>query len=158
MKYMVLGLLFAALGVLPENALVAQDTRLASGTDVRLVVSPGHDIHGELITWEADTLRVRDPGSGFVHVVPSLEIERLRVSEPRTRGRGALRGLLLGSIVGALSLGTFAAASPCEAFCFSAGETFVIGAALGGAVGGGAGAALGAAWPGSRWVDVAPRR
>ena len=158
MKGRALELAFLALVAYPGNTLAAQDALLASGTDVRLVASPSRDIHGQLIEWDADTLRIQDPTSGFVHLVPSLDIERLRVSEPRPRGRGALRGLLIGSIAGALALGTITAASPCEALCFSAGEAFLVGAAFGGAVGGGAGAAVGAAWPGTRWVDVTPPR
>ncbi len=154
MKRRILGLSFIALTAHMGNVF-AQQARLDPGTEVRLVVSPSNDIRGELLSLDADSLRVQDSGSGFVHVVPTFDIERLRVSEPRTRGRGALRGFVIGSIVGALTLGTVAAASPCEALCFPAGEVFLLGAALGGAVGGGSGAAIGAAWPGTRWVDVA---
>ena len=156
MKHRIPALVVLALAARPGSVLVAQDARIASGTDVRLVVSPDSDIRGELIAWDADTLRIQDPVSDFVHLVPSHDVERVRVSEPRTRSRGALRGFLIGSIVGALSLGTVTVASPCEAFCFSAGEAFLVGAALGGALGGGAGAAIGAARPGTRWVDVTP--
>lgn len=155
MKCMLLGLSLLAIAAHP-GALLAQEARLGPGTHVRLLVSPSRDIRGELVSWDADSIRIQDPASGFVHSVPSLGIERLRVSEPRPRGRGALRGLLIGSIVGALSIGTIAVASPCEALCFPAGEVFLLGAALGGAMGGGAGAAIGAARPGTRWVDLSP--
>lgn len=161
MKRMILGLLLAALGAPPDDVLVAQESRLVSGTEVRLLVLSSREIRGDLVEWGADTFRVRDPESGFVHAVPALEIERVRVPEPRTRGQGALRGLLIGSIVGALSFGTLLAASEagCESWCFnSVGEAFLVGAAVGGAGGGGLGAGLGTLSPGTRWVDVTPRR
>ena len=136
-----------------QPQLVAQE--IAPGSEVRLLVTPSHDIRGSLLEWDADTLRLEDPGSGFVHTVPNFEIERLRVSEPRSRGQGAVRGLLIGSVVGALSVGTLGAATSCEgSFCFSKGQVFMLGAMLGGVGGGGIGTAVGAAWPGKRWVDV----
>jgi len=156
MKRMVFGFLLVVLGV-PEG-LLAQQGPVATGMDVRLVISSDNDLRGTLVGWHADTLLVQDPASGLVQVVPSLDVKRLRVSEPRTRGRGALRGLLIGSIAGALSLGALAAADAanCTGFCiFSGTEAFLLGSAFGGAIGGGTGAAIGAAVPGTRWVDVA---
>lgn len=133
MKCMILGLSFLALAA-QAAVVLAQEARLGPGTDVRLLVFPSQDIRGEVVSWAADSIRIQDPVSGLVHIVPSLDIERVRVSEPRPRGRGALRGLLIGSIVGSLSMGTIAVASPCEALCFPAGEVFLLGAALGGAI------------------------
>jgi hypothetical protein len=152
----ILGILLVALGAPYASDLAAQETAVVPGTDVRLVVS-SQEIRGSLMSWDPDTLRVQDPASGFVHVVPSLAIERLRVSEPRTRGGGALRGLRIGSIVGALSFSALFVASEvgCTSWCFnSVGEAFLVGAALGGGLGAGAGAGVGAVWPGTRWVDA----
>ena len=160
MKRLLLGVAIVALWATGQSDLAAQETRLSPGTDVRLLVSPSRDIRGDLVEWNADTLRLQDPGSGFVHVLPTLGIERLRVSEPRTRGQGALRGLLIGSIVGALSMGGVAtiAESSCSGFCLGPGGAFLAGAIVGGAGGGGIGAAVGSMSPGKRWVDVPLQR
>jgi hypothetical protein len=158
MKRMILGISFLALAALP-GGILAQNARLGPGTDIRLLASPSRDIRGALVSWDADSIRIQDPASGFVYRVPSLDIEQLRVSQPRTRGGGALRGLVIGSIVGALSLGGIFIESEigCTAWCFdSVAEAFLIGAAVGGAMGGGTGAAVGAVWPGTRWVEVSP--
>ena len=150
MKRLMLGIAIVALwSVTVQSDLAAQEARLSPGTDIRLLVTPDRDIRGELVEWNADTLRLQDPASGFVHVVSTLEIERLRVRQPRTTGQGALRGLLWGSIVGALSLGAVGASDP----FFGPGAGFLIGAAVGGVGGGGVGAPVGSMAPGERWVD-----
>jgi hypothetical protein len=156
MNARILEILLVALGAPHASDLAAQETPVLPGADVRLVVS-SQEIRGRLMSWDADTLRVQEPASGLVRPVPSLAIERLRVSERRTRGGGALRGLRIGSIVGALSLGALFVASEvgCTSWCFnSVGEAFLVGAGLGGGLGAGAGAGVGAVWPGTRWVDA----
>lgn len=157
MKRLMLGIAIVALWATAQSDLVAQEVRLTPGTELRLRVSPSRDIRGDLVEWDTDTLRLLDPASGFVHVLPTFEVERLRVSQPRTRGQGALRGLLWGSIVGALSLGAVGAIAESSCgnnLCIGPGAGFLLGAAVGGTGGGGVGAALGAMSPGERWVDV----
>ena len=160
MERLMLGTAVLALWLATTGSdLAAQESLPAPGADIRLLVTPGRDVRGALVTWDADTIRLQAPGSGFVHVVPTRGIERVRVSQPRTRGRGALRGLLVGSIVGSLSIGlvALAAESSCSGFCLGPGAAFGAGAIVGGAGGGGIGAAVGATMPGKRWEDVALR-
>jgi hypothetical protein len=157
MRRLILGIAIVPLWATVPSDLAAQEARLSPGTEIRLSVFPSRDIRGALAGWDADTLRLQDPSSGSVQAIPTLGIERLRVSQPRTRGQGALRGLLVGSIVGALSLGTVVAIgeSSCSGgFCFGPGAGFLIGAVVGGAGGGGVGAAVGAVSPGERWEDA----
>lgn len=156
-KRLMHGIAIVTLWSTVTSEVTAQETGLSPGTDLRLSVVPSRDIRGTLVGWDADTLRLQDPGSGFVHALPTVGIERLRVSQPRTRGQGALRGLLWGSIVGALSLGTVVAISESSCsgwFCMGPGAGFLFGAALGGAGGGGVGAAVGAMSPGERWEET----
>ena len=153
MLVIAIGVLWA---VVPADV-AAQDARLSPGTEIRLDVFPSRDLRGNLLDLDSDTLRLQDPASGSVEALPTLGIERLRVSQPRTRGQGALRGLLVGSLVGALSLGTVVAigeASCSGWFCMGPGAGFLFGAAFGGAGGGGIGAAVGAMAPGERWVEA----
>ena len=90
MKRLMLGIAIVALwSVTVQSDLAAQEARLSPGTDIRLLVTPDRDIRGELVEWNADTLRLQDPASGFVHVGSTLVIERLRVREQRTTGQGA---------------------------------------------------------------------
>lgn len=152
MKRLMLGTaMVAAWAAALQSNLAAQESLLSPGTDIRLLVAPDRDIRGDLLEWSSDTLRLQDPGSGFVHVVPTLEIERLRVWQPRTTGQGALHGLLIGSIVGALSLGAVGATDE----FMGPGAGFLVGVVVGGAGGGAVGAAVGAAWTGEHWEDVA---
>lgn len=153
-----LGILFVVAGTAHAGILAGQEAMVAPGTDVRLAVFPDEDIRGRFLSWDADTLRIQDGASGSVRAVPSQAVERLRVAEPRPRGRGTLRGLLIGSVVGALSFGSLFASQETDCFmCFdSRGQAFLYGLAFGGAAGGGVGAAVGAAWPGTRWEDVSP--
>ena len=157
MKRLMHGIAIVTLWAMIPTDLGAQEAGLSPGTDIRLSIVPSRDIRGTLIEWNADTLRLQDPASGFVQALPTAGIERVRVSQPRTRGQGALRGLLWGSIVGALSLGTVVAISESSCsgwFCMGPGAGFLFGAALGGAGGGGVGAAVGAMAPGERWEDT----
>lgn len=153
-----IGFLSVIAGAGPAGALIAQEGVVTPGTDVSLAVFPDEDIRGRFLSWDADTLRIQDGASGSVRAVPSQAVERLRVAEPRPRGRGTLRGLLIGSVVGALSFGALFASQETHCFmCFdSRGQAFLYGLAFGGASGGGVGAAVGAAWPGTRWEDVSP--
>jgi hypothetical protein len=134
-----------------QTDLVAQHP--VPGADLRLEAKPSQDLRGYLVELGADSLRLEDPGSGFVYVVPTVAVERLRVSQPRSRGRGALRGLLIGSVVGALSFGTLLAIIPSDGN-WGAGTAFEAGAIVGGVGGAGLGAGVGALWPGKRWADV----
>lgn len=156
-KRLMHGIAIATLWSTVSSDVIAQETWLSPGTELRLSVVPSRDIRGTLVGWDTDTLRLQDPASGFVQALPTVGIERLRVSQPRTRGQGALRGLLWGSIIGALSLGTVVAISESSCsgwFCLGPGTGFLVGATLGGVGGGGVGAAVGAMSPGQRWEDT----
>jgi hypothetical protein len=155
MKRLTLGIATVALWAAAfQSDVSAQEARLSPGTDIRLLVAPDRDVRGDFVEWVGDTIRLQDPGSGFVHAVPTFEIERLRVSQPRTSGKGALRGLLIGSIAGALSLGAVTAVAGANDDFAGPGFDFLFGAILGGGLGGPLGLAVGATSPGEHWVDV----
>lgn len=70
----------------------AQEAGLPPGTDIRLSVVPSRDMRGTLIGWDADTLRLQDPASGFVQALPTAGIERVRVCSRGRDGSGSALG------------------------------------------------------------------
>lgn len=134
----------------------AQLAGVRAGDDVRIRSEGARglytvsDVSGTTLTLRgADGSLVRVPGSAITR----LDLHR----GPRSRGRGALRGLGIGFAVGAVSgavLGFADGDDSAGIISFTAEEKAMAGGLFFGAVGGLLGAGIGAAAPGQVWERV----
>lgn len=148
-----LGLVTAqASALLPQGAPV-----LAEGQRLR-IEAPGvfnRRTHVVFAGWRGDTLLLRgvlDTG-GVITRVPVTAIERLEIEQRRSRGAGAVRGLWIGFVSGALLGGTLGYLAHTEGD-FSREQGAGILAAIGAGAGIIIGPLVGAAAPGHRWTTV----
>lgn len=146
-------LAFVCLLSLPGVMSGQESIPVAGGDDIRLRLASGSQVRGTLLEWGRDTLRLQDSESGFERAFPVVGIERVQASRPRSTGAGVLRGLLWGSILGSVALGTVIARDP-KAYEGDRGKDFLIGAAIGVVAGGSIGALIGGSHPGRKWVDA----
>ena len=138
--------------------LAAQQYEILPGTRVR-VVAPGRfpgRVEGHLLepySGDAGTLVIAT-SDGSVRV-PSASVARLELYQGRSRGRGALRGFLIGAPLGiAFALAT---KNDRNRGAYSSGDSISVGtyAAGGVLVFGGIGALIGGAVGVERWIPLA---
>lgn len=135
------------------SSLYAQTPSLEPGTPLR-VSARGHELTGELVRWDADSLVVRPHQA--VALSDVVQVER-RVSRSRSRGaaRGALWGAGVGAVVGTLVLLVDEGCGGGPGCWIRSKEGEVLmGAALFGGLGAGVGALTGTVVPGNRWEPV----
>jgi hypothetical protein len=141
---------------------VAAQSRAGSelvGERVRVTsVSGGEPVVGELASYRADAVEIRD-STGVVHSVPLDEIDRVqrslgvRSGAGRGAGMGAVLGLLAGGATGLVLIHGFCSGhEDCSATSYAGGAALV---GLAGLVGGlGIGALIGSASSSEKWADV----
>jgi hypothetical protein len=128
------------------------------GTEVRARFATGDDsstTEGTLIEASQDGIVLEQDQGRHLYRIPTEVLVGLERSLGRDHPQGALQGLGLGILGGALALGGLAAISAeddpsCIYFC-SRGSNFLVGAVVGGAIGGGIGLVVGAAVGTARW-------
>lgn len=124
------------------------------GERVRVHSADG-SAEGEVLAWRPDSMELRAAGS-----VLRFDWTEVRGVERHRLGRRTVRGLMIGGVVGAVAVGTYAAVTwePCTALCFGPegrGVTALLAAALGGAAGAGVGALVGTFVRNPSWEPVA---
>lgn len=150
------GILILSLAFLAHPARAQEAGALEPGSRI-WVEAAGLELKGTLLLLKMDSLRLTPESYGQALTVATSQIERLRVAQPRSSGRGALRGLgwgaLIGGGVGAV-VSVIGEAGCSGGFCFGYGGAALAGGVVGGALGGLAGALIGSVAPGERWEDV----
>jgi hypothetical protein len=113
-------------------------------------------MHATFVAWRGDTLLLRDlyDRGGEVHRIPASIIERLEVGHRRSRGAGAVRGLWIGFLTGALLGGTLGYVGGSEEGEFNKAQEGAVLAAVGAGAGLVLGPIIGVAFPGYRWTKV----
>ena len=156
-------LLIVALSVSPLLTLAGQGwAALAPGDRVRLTTtSSALPFVGTVVTADSDSVRIRPQDTAVLTGRrTSVSISRCSVRElevgvigPSRTGTGALIGLGMGAVVGALY--GVSDASTCRGFCFfDPGAEAAIGAVFFGGIGAGLGALIGLAEGSERWQRV----
>lgn len=136
--------------------LTAQAPGVRAGDDVRI---RSESVAGRFTVSDVteSTLTLRD-SDGAIVLVPAGSVTRLAVHRgPRSRGRGALRGLGIGFAAGAVGGALLGLADGDDSggiINFTAEEKALMGATVFGVTGGLLGAAIGAAAPGQLWEKV----
>lgn len=142
--------------------LLAPGTRVrvqfSSGKGLALSEMRGQPLVGTLVASRGNTIELKAEGSHQFFTVPLTSVEKLEISRGRKRGssagRGALTGIFIGGLSGAL-LGLASGDDPPEQwFAFSAEEKALMGALGLGSTGGLVGALLGYLAAGENWVEV----
>lgn len=130
--------------------LVTQLEEMNRGTRVRVETNAGV-VRGSIGWIAADTLFLESRGT-IAAAVPLGSVRSYRVAEGDSRGRGLLRGAMLGAGVGALVFGISEAAWPSDCdYCFTGSGAVVLEAVLGALLFTPVGAVLGAAIGWDRW-------
>lgn len=152
-----IALIAAAAATLIAPRAEAQTLGVGRGDEIRI---RSETVDGRFTVDDVNdgSLTLRD-SVGSVVQVPMSSVTRLVVHRgPRTRGRGALRGLGIGFAAGAVGgvvLGLASGDDPPGGFIiFTAEEKALLGGAFLGATVGLVGAAIGAAAPGQLWEPV----
>ncbi len=141
-------ILVAILAFVPLTSATAQ-VPVRPGARVRVTHLPRHSV-GTFLAWKSDTLVFqsnRDTLSVPVDLMARLEVSR---GEKTIPGRGAVIGLLLGGVAGAV-IGHASRDPQCEPWCIYYDVAGVMFGGLGGAV---AGALIGSLIKTDRWVEV----
>jgi hypothetical protein len=117
--------------------------RPATGQRIRVERLDGPRLTGNVVAWSADTVGIEAHGTRRVTLVPVASIVRYEVSVGRDRRRGALRGLIVGSVVGASVMVAVTSADRNNSYAPPMAVVVPIGAVLFGATGAGLGALIG---------------
>ncbi len=129
------------------------------------VTVPDDQVVGHLVEAGDDALTIEVGKAGAALTVPTSSVLRAQLSQHRSRGQGAARGLGLGVLGGAAAgamIGLASGDDQCTPqgglfdclMVFTAQEKATIGAIFLGGAGGAVGLVLGMAFPGSRWVPA----
>ena len=136
--------------------LVTQLEEMERGTRVR-VETDLRVVRGSIGWIAADTLFLESRGT-IAAAVPLAAVRSYRVAEGDPRGRGLLRGALLGAGVGALVFGASEAVWPSDCdYCFRGAGGVVLDAVIGAFLFTPVGAAMGAAIGWDRWGPAGVR-
>ncbi len=152
-----------ALALLSATHAFAQQVELVEGARVRLVSSSLQANHqvARIVSAGNDSIVFRSEGFPVTRSLARSEIERIDVSQGshRQTGRGALIGLGVGAVGGAI-LGA-ATYSPCQGWCLfgpsSRGESAGWGGAFFGLLGGVTGGIIGAFHQKEEWKPLGVR-
>lgn len=146
------------------NALTAQAAGpVHEGDRVRVRYGSERGVF-RVVQLEAEGLVLRRSEASEPMHLPYDRVRELEIDRgPRSRGSGALRGLLwggLGGVVGGGVIGFVSGDDECDpgSWCileFTAGEKAAIGAVMLGGIGGASGIVIGALLPGRHWESVA---
>ena len=121
----------------------AKLNRLARGKVATVLLADGRELKVGTLQVTPDSTSWLDPETGRFESVATAEIQEMRFVR---HGKGALEGLGMGLLVGAVVGGALGASARCEGWCFvSQGELALIGGAVLGGIGALVGAPIGAA-------------
>jgi hypothetical protein len=147
---------YAALAVLPVFTLAAQAPPLSVGHRVRLKTdSSSQWLMGTLVTADEDSLGLRVADNAPSISVARRNVSQFEVSYPghSNAGRGALIGLTIGALGGAIVGGVSSECQPNKLCIVGPEAGAVVGAVLFGGAGALLGAGIGAATRSDNWVS-----